>query len=236
YAAHGWLFAKWTPQKRDSIAFLKVTWHLAASHKQAYKILHKVCNDPQVGIGQSIIGYYPSRAHYPLDRLLSILTRWLWNYLFLDITKKYVDFIGVQYYFSQGKKFSLFPPFIGSGNTKNLPVSDMSWSIDPDAFGKELKRVYARYGIPLYVTENGVADAKDAMRGVFIHDHIQAMKDARTAGVDIRGYFYWSLLDNFEWTEGFDSQFGLIHVDRITKKRTPRSSAYVYQRIIEEGL
>jgi len=100
-------------------------------------------------------------------------------------------------------------------------------------------------GMPLYVTENGAAfddeltpdgAVHDAERVAFLEAHLDAILDAREAGVDVRGYFYWSLLDNFEWAWGYHKRFGLVRVDYETQARTPKDSALAYQAIIARAL
>lgn len=94
----------------------------------------------------------------------------------------------------------------------------------------QLERL-ARLGVPLYVTENGTFDRDDARRPGFLIDHVSALVDAVAGGLDVRGYFVWSLVDNFEWAEGWTTPFGLLALDRDTQRRTPRGSADVYAAI-----
>ena len=89
-----------------------------------------------------------------------------------------------------------------------------------------------RFHKPIIITENGIADSRDTQRGAFIQDHIAAMKKAMNEGVDVRGYFHWSLLDNFEWDSGFGPRFGLVEVDYKTMERKIRPSALAYKKII----
>ncbi|MHA7269664.1 family 1 glycosylhydrolase [Arthrobacter sp. HLT1-20] len=102
-----------------------------------------------------------------------------------------------------------------------------------------------RYGEklpPIYITENGAAindgpdpvgRVRDARRIEYTDGHLRALKDAMDAGVDVRGYFHWSLLDNFEWAAGFSQRFGLVHVDYATQKRTPKDSFHWYRQLIQ---
>ena len=89
------------------------------------------------------------------------------------------------------------------------------------------------YKKPLFITENGIADARDYSREQFIKDNILQIQKAMKESVDVRGYFYWSLLDNFEWDKGFWPRFGLVGIDYKTLKRNIRPSARVYKKIIE---
>ncbi len=102
----------------------------------------------------------------------------------------------------------------------------MGWYMEPEGIYPLLLRVWARYKKPVFVTESGLADANDEYRQWWIEESIVSMEKALSEGVDLRGYFYWSLLDNFEWQDGWWPQFGLVHVDRKKgMKRTIRPSA-----------
>ena len=120
---------------------------------------------------------------------------------------------------------------------RGLPKTEMGWEIDPDGLYDMLTRVARDYpGVPLYVTENGAAFADDADDGAsttrdrvaYLEATSRAAQRAIADGVDLRGYFVWSLLDNFEWAYGSRKRFGLIHVDYETLERTPKDSARWY--------
>ncbi|MCA1942009.1 MAG: family 1 glycosylhydrolase [Yonghaparkia sp.] len=147
---------------------------------------------------------------------------------------------------SERPKLSPFPA--GDGiytHPRGLPVTAMGWEVQPEGLTRLLLRVDEEYarpaGVVLYVTENGAAytdepDAEgyvdDAERAEFLRLHVDAVVDAIEAGVDVRGYFYWSLLDNFEWAWGYDKRFGLVRVDYETQTRTVKRSGRLYQAII----
>ncbi|MBN9215221.1 MAG: beta-glucosidase [Microbacterium sp. SCN 70-200] len=131
---------------------------------------------------------------------------------------------------------------------RGLPRTNMHWEVDPGGLTTLLERVWHDYakdaGTSLYVTENGAAyddvlvgegsDARvhDVDRVAFLRGHLGAILDAADAGVDVRGYFYWSLLDNFEWAWGYEKRFGIVHVDYDTQQRTLKDSAVEYRRVI----
>ena len=120
---------------------------------------------------------------------------------------------------------------------RGLPKTDMGWEIDPDGLYDILRRVARDYpGVPLYVTENGAAfdtGVHDSDRVEYLRSHFAAAERAIADGVDLRGYFVWSLLDNFEWSQGFSKRFGIVRVDYRTQRRTLKRSAVEYRRIIE---
>lgn len=112
--------------------------------------------------------------------------------------------------------------------------SDTDWGeIRPEGLREQLLRFAAASpGTPLYVTENGIMDPTDDRRAAYLEGHVAAMREAITQGAPVRGYFHWSLLDNFEWAEGWQAPFGLVAVDRATGVRTPRASAYRFRELI----
>ncbi|MHC2844888.1 GH1 family beta-glucosidase [Bradyrhizobium diazoefficiens] len=123
-------------------------------------------------------------------------------------------------------------------------LTPIDWPVDPKAFGDTLQAVQDRYGLPIYVLENGYGnfDQPDATGAVidtgrveFLRDYIDAMNAAASRGVDVRGYFVWSLLDNFEWDSGYSIRFGLTYVDYASLRRTPKSSFYWYAGLIKAG-
>jgi beta-glucosidase/6-phospho-beta-glucosidase/beta-galactosidase len=152
-----------------------------------------------------------------------------------------LDFIGVNYYSDTiiSASYGLVLPVINASIIQvDLPTSrpktDFDWDIYPEGFGTVLDEA-AGYGLPLIVTENGVADRNDVMRGRFLAEHLLELGAANLRGDNVLGYFHWSLLDNFEWANGFCPKFGLHSVDPTTAARTPRPSASLYSSIIRAG-
>ncbi|MEV0715675.1 GH1 family beta-glucosidase [Asanoa sp. NPDC050611] len=128
--------------------------------------------------------------------------------------------------------------------TRGLPVTDMNWEIDAPGLVETLTRLHLSYpAVPLYVTENGAAfvdevvdgEVPDPQRVAYFDAHLRACHEAITAGVPLRGYFAWSLMDNFEWAWGYTKRFGLIHVDYATQLRTPKTSARWYAEVIRRN-
>ena len=113
-------------------------------------------------------------------------------------------------------------------------MSNFGWEIYPEGIYHVLKSL-KKYNKPIYVTENGLADAKDIYRTDFIKDHLKYVHKAISDGVDVRGYLHWSLLDNFEWQQGFWPRFGLVEMDYKTMERRIRQSAYTYAKITKEN-
>ncbi|MGK5558335.1 GH1 family beta-glucosidase [Actinomadura kijaniata] len=145
--------------------------------------------------------------------------------------------------------FSAHSPWVGSEHVRFVsggrPVTGMGWEIDADGLVEVLTRVHREYpSVPLYVTENGAGydetpdgggTVHDAGRVSYLEQHLRACREAVGRGVPLRGYFVWSLLDNFEWAWGYSKRFGLVHVDYATQRRTPKDSARWYAGVIGRG-
>ncbi|SKB03270.1 GH1 family beta-glucosidase [Aeromicrobium choanae] len=154
----------------------------------------------------------------------------------LDVISAPLDFLGINYYSRHVVEASPWPGASEVGFVDRVwPKTASGWDIDPAGLGEVLRQVGADYpSIPIYITENGAAfdDAvseegtvQDHDRIDFIAGHLAQVADAVDAGIDVRGYFAWSLLDNFEWAEGYAKRFGIVHVDFDTLARTPKASA-----------
>jgi beta-glucosidase len=125
------------------------------------------------------------------------------------------------------------------------PVTDMNWQIEPSALTRLLERLHRDYAVPMMITENGAAypdgpdpatgRVHDADRIAYLDGHLRACHDALSRGVDLRGYFVWSLMDNFEWAEGYAKRFGIVHVDYTTQARLPKDSARWYSDVIRRN-
>jgi beta-glucosidase len=156
-----------------------------------------------------------------------------------------IDFVGVNYYTRNVTRFDAasWPLRAASVRQKRATYTETGWEVFPQGLTDTLEWVKERYGNPpVYVTENGAAffdppvvegdRLADPLRVDYYRKHLRAVHDARAAGVDVRGYFAWSLLDNFEWSLGYSKRFGIVHVDFESQKRTPKDSAHFYARVI----
>ncbi|GHE11913.1 GH1 family beta-glucosidase [Klenkia taihuensis] len=171
----------------------------------------------------------------------------------LEVIAAPLDWLGVNYYFSSvvrdtGAPTGKHSSFIGAEQVDELepegPTTTMGWGIDAPAFTSLLGWLGSLApDLPLVVTENGSAwpdevgsDGRvhDPERVAYLLDHLAAVADAVEAGVDVRGYFAWSLLDNYEWARGYAQRFGIVHVDYPTQVRTPKDSALVYADVLRE--
>jgi beta-glucosidase len=146
------------------------------------------------------------------------------------------DVIGLNYYartLVRPNPDGPFPDVWGLRRRGEPPAFDdeMGWEVHPAGLGMQLRRL-AALGKPIYVTENGAATLDDEARIAHLKAHLAEVHGAIADGADVRGFFYWSLIDNFEWAEGWSKHFGLIAVDRETLERRPRSAALAYRDII----
>jgi len=207
----------------------KVIHNQIASHKKIYEIFHRNSNNAaKVGIAKNNTYFEPFNNKSLLDKIGVEACRFFWNRYFLNRIKNHLDFIGLNYYFHRKVRF----PF--STENENKAVSDIGWEIFPEGIYHTLTELQ-RYQLPIYVTENGLADAEDRLRKDFTRDHLFWIHRAIGEGVDVRGYFYWSFIDNFEWEKGFGPRFGLIAVDYGNMDRKIRPSGYDYAEICKDN-
>ena len=244
--SNGWRRGSWPPFKRwPAVNFLKkvpgepeesrhessikniflyfrVLKNLAKAHNLAYDRMKKCAFGAEVGVVKHIIYFHAGNSN-PFNHLAAWLLNRHWTHSFLKRVYKKCDSIGVNYYLH--KEF---------GGNKTYPKTDMDWDIYTDGLCGALKMV-KRYRLPVWVSEAGVADADDDIRADYIKGLIRCMHIALEDGVDLRGYMYWSLLDNYEWAHGFDKRFGLVEINYDTLERKIRPSAYVYKEIIKQN-
>jgi beta-glucosidase len=148
-----------------------------------------------------------------------------------------LDFMGINYY----NRMTLGAP----GPIPGAEYTEMGWEVYPQGLTRLLQRLHREYRLPpLYITENGAAfpdtvtaqgRVPDAQRLEYVRQHLLALHEAMAAGVDVRGYFVWSLLDNFEWAHGYGKRFGIVHVDYDTQARTIKDSGRWYSQVIASG-
>lgn len=217
--------------------------------------LHAFLGDPEAvrrldAVGNRIWLDPLFRGSYPADLLADTASVTDWGFVRdgdLAIINQPIDFLGINYYTRNVVELSptkVYPSeWPGSEHVRfvrrDLPRTDMGWEIDPGGLAAILERVHAEYGpVTLYITENGAAypDALDDQdRIAYLDSHIRVCQEAVAAGIPLRGYFLWSLMDNFEWSWGYSKRFGIIQVDYESQARTPRASAHWYADLIRKG-
>ena len=224
---------RFPPGKKNTFQAMQVILNMAGAHKKAYQILKSVSTKP-VGIAQNVQSFQPYHKHSPMETLAAGLSDLLTNHSFYFLTKGHHDFLGLNYYFNYrfNTKSGLIPEIVDPQKGKR-DVSDLGWELNPEGIFDVLTDLSD--GLPIYITECGIASTNDDRRTRFLITYLQEVYRAIASGVKVKGFFYWSLIDNFEWHRGFDPRFGLIEIDYKTQKRTPRPSSYIYQQIIERN-
>ncbi|MFH1016931.1 MAG: family 1 glycosylhydrolase [Pseudomonadota bacterium] len=260
-AAFGYIGGTFPPGKtNDGAAAVRAVEKMLRSHALAYHLLHRLAamekRAIRVGVAHHFRIFDPKRP-LPADWLMSWVISGAFNWAFPDALKTGTlrllipqvvlksfeglkgtqDFIGVNYYTRNRVDFSSLKhtedfQLVGEGHA----TTDVGWEIYPEGIYRILKSVAKRYrGLPILVTENGLADGADIRRLEFLKDHLFQLSRAVREGVPLEGYCYWSLLDNFEWTEGFEPRFGLYEVDYRTFERIPRLSARFFAHVARTG-
>ena len=196
--------------------------NLIKAHIKAYRLIKKINNDIQIGINQNLTAYQPV-SNSALDKIMTRIVRYFDADVFIKPTNKYSDFLGLNYY----RKYRIQFKKPTSLNT-DAPQNDLGWQINQEGLYQLIKE-NTKWGKPIYITENGVADAQDQYRPQFIRDAFANLEKALDDKLPIKGYFHWSLLDNFELSEGYTQKFGLHTIDR-----QPRPSAQVYAALIKK--
>ncbi|CAM9751672.1 unnamed protein product [Ectocarpus sp. 8 AP-2014] len=240
-----------------------VLGNLLKAHVEVYTALHEEAaaagREVEVGIVKDMFQFHPYRWYNVLDHLLAWLCDKLFNQVIIEFLKtgryrwwvpfcasvrftdgrapKANDFVGLNYYSHYYASLwnVIFEPDMEE-KLRALPaetMTDMPHCIYPEGLYCALKAMSA-IGHPIYVTENGIADADDTRRRLYLKRYLYALSRAIKDGCDVRGYFYWSLYDNFEWCEGYGPRFGLYEVDFDTQRRTLRDSSKYYVEVVKK--
>ncbi len=226
---HGYLDGKFPPNKKFSPSLFKVFNNFIYVHKKAYDLIHKKFPHAKVSIAMTTGFFEPAHKWNLIEVAIAKIAHYFRNDWFLKKVQKKIDYIGVNYYHHD--RIVWYPPF-----KKNLNkiIDDRGWEYYPRGIYEVLIR-YKKYNLPILILENGTADADDQLRPRYIREHLYYINKAISEGVDVRGYFHWSLLDNFEWAEGYWPKFGLFAVDHKTMERKARGSVEVYADIIKNN-
>jgi beta-glucosidase len=251
----GFLDGQIPPGLADSRAAGLALGNLLAAHAAAAAAIHDVLPRAAVGIAHNMMDFAPSRPLWPPDRALASHARRLYNGGFLEAftsgnwdlwippftrfrgrlpsLRGSLDFVGVNYYSRLHVAFPAATRVLTRFAYKDpraRGLTDNGWEVAPESFGPLLREAGA-LGLPVLVTENGLADGDDSRRPDFLRSHVEALLEAERAGVPVAGCFHWSLVDNFEWLDGYGPKFGLYAVDRETLERRPRPSVAVFREI-----
>lgn len=245
--------AKFPPGQKDLYKVMDVINHILYAHIRIYDMLKEVDTDIMVGIAKHFIVFKEARNWF-FDRTLAQRLNHFFNTLIIEAFKsntlafhfpfllKYtsyiplddkIDFWGINYYYRLHAKFK-----VNYKNPMELfakePATDMGWEIYPKGLKKFIKYI-ASTNKKIIITENGIATEDEKLRIKFIKKHLKIVKSQMRKKKALIGYFYWSLLDNYEWLEGKSKRFGLIHVDYENKfKRTLKPAATTYAKLVKK--
>lgn len=240
----GFLGGVFPPGFKNPFRFMRAVNHVAEAYKESYKIIHQIKPDAPVGITY-LYNWYESEGLGFLLNTINRLTQWFRIGLLGNKIKDFQDYIGVNYYRLGKIRFNRQNIRLDSRNQTffGFTIEEdkdnvMKWITYPEGIYKVLKEASAKFKLPIYVTENGGptrAGLEDDDRIKFIKDHLNYVKKAINEGIDVRGYNFWSLMDNLEWLYGYEPKFGLIEMNYQTLERKPRKSYYAYRDIIKEN-
>ena len=240
----GYLGGAYPPGTRNPFKFLRAAGNVAKAHKEAYRIIHEMKEDAQVGITY-LYNWYESEGFGFLLRVVNGFSQWFRIKLLEKKVKGYQDFIGLDYYRLGKVKFDWRNVKMDSKNQNYLGFtiegdesSPLNWVTYPEGLYYVLKEIGNKFDLPIYIAENGLptkTGINDEDRVRFIKDHLKFVHRAISEGVDVRGYNHWSLLDNFEWLYGYAPRFGLVEVDFETLERSPRKSFQEYAKICKNN-
>jgi len=255
YAVQAFLLGLWPPEKHDILAAFRVIRHQLVAHAFAYRAIHRLQPASRVGLAQHLRIFDPFKADSPMDRWAAQNQDRLFNRIVLappvdgrlrfplggDRVPELADsqdYIGLNYYYRDMVSFDITQPGMLFGKRFPMPGAEFSmegWGeVYAEGMYRLLKRLHA-YRKPIYVTESGLPDNDDSKRPRMIVTHLSATHRALAEGVPVQGFYFWSLVDNFEWREGFSARFGLVDLDLQTGRRTLKRSGQLYGEISRAG-
>ena len=255
FVTSGYFNTVFPPGKSAPKLAAEVLKNMLKAHTEIYQELKKIDNSAQIGVATSIFQFEPARRWHLGDWAIARISSNTFNEgvlgFFRTGTMKFyvpfeadvtytdsnapntLDFIGINYYSHYAYQFdSDFKKAVQSLPVADEEMTDMPYTIYTEGIYRAIKDV-SNLKKPIIITENGIADAKDDRRAKYIKQSLYAVSKAIKDGYDVRGYFYWSLMDNFEWAEGYTQKFGLYAVDLQTQERKLREGSKAFAEIIK---
>lgn len=257
----GYVLGEYPPEKRNFLLARKVFKNLLRAHVKAHDLIcaeavRRAAPAPLIGIAHALTDVAPKNPDNVVDRKIHDFIRFLNNESFTEAMRTgkvpfpfglgekipglagSFNYIGVNYY--TRFRLDLFPSRIPRHleDFLYLPegteTTEMGYEVYPPGFYNVIMDMN-KLGVPIYITENGIADADDDQRPGYLLRHLKQVRRAMDDGADVRGYFQWSFIDNFEWKKGFAKKFGLVELEPGTLNRKPRPSAFMYGEIARTG-
>jgi beta-glucosidase len=240
----------WPPGRKNPRLAARCMAQQLIGHAAAYHALKSIAPEKPVGLALNLPTIRPSRRHNARDRLAALAQDWCVNGVIVEALRhgrmwpplgyrphqkpriplaKALDFVGVNYYGCYDVRVIGGRPCFVQWPTVATETSD--WGRPSAASFESILQRVAHLGVDVLITENGIFDATDTMRPDYIRQHVAAAHRALAAGVPLIGYLHWSLIDNFEWAQGWTTPFGLVALDPDTQKRVPKASAFVLSDI-----
>jgi beta-glucosidase len=233
-ALHGYLEGYHPPGVTNAILWKRVGRVLLQAHQAAVRAVRGGPGESEIGLAVQLPLLAPARDDEACQAFYRAMRGEIVD-LYLDglTGPDRGDWLGVQYYRKQWVDPA--SPTIFADPPAGSRLTQMGWAVYPDGL-RQILHLAGETGLPLYVTENGIATEDDTERIDYLEAHLTAVAQALGEGVDVRGYIHWSAFDNFEWSEGYRPKFGLIAVDRDKDfARIPKPSAYAFGRIAATG-
>ena len=239
YAANGWISGEFPPgHKGDLPGFYRVISNMRNAHELAYAAIKRRWPDTPVGLSHHKFLFLPAsgkrRDQWAARAAQFTVDRWpVAPGNMRRVVEATSDFIGIAHYWAQMTAFDPTRPqdqFIRRFNVPGLPLTDFGFASDPRWMRQVLNELRS-LGKPVYITESGIATSDDDWRQNYLRDVLENVRLAIEDGVDVRGYYHWTNMDNFEWARGYTVSFGLIDVNRKTLERTVKASGRLYGRI-----
>ncbi len=250
YVQQGYINGEWPPLESNAWTHaFRAMRNLSEAHKLAYSAVKRAIPGAMVGFAHSALDVQPCDPSKLSHRLGAVSRDYILNELFFRMigasgrrlrnTQHNLDFIGVNYYTRCCVKAGTSGASLLFGQACKLNhhedsgiQSSIGWEVYPIGLAAVLER-FSRYGIPMFITENGIATDDDNLRCRFLTDHLKVVADSLAEGRNIIGYVHWSLIDNFEWHLGYKPRFGLVEVDRESLDRRAKPSAELFARICQ---